>query len=102
MRPIVGRTFLAADDAERTNVVVLSEAFWCTRFASDPGVVGQSIRFDGDPFTVVGVVPNQAELLAPVSIWALVGIQGEQADARAAIGFKPRRGSSPRFARSGP
>ncbi len=82
VRPIVGRTFLAADDPERANIVVLSEAFWRTRFASDPGVVGQSIRFDGDPFTVVGVVPNQAELLAPVSIWALVGIQGVERRAR--------------------
>ena len=82
VRPIVGRTFLAADDVERANVVVLSEGFWRTRFGSDPGVVGQSIRFDGDPYTVVGVVPNQAELLAPVSIWALVGIQGAQADER--------------------
>ena len=64
VEPIVGRTFLAADDTERANVVVLSEAFWRTRFGADPGIVGQSMRFDGEPFTVVGVVPDQAELLA--------------------------------------
>ncbi len=31
-------------------LVVLSEAFWRTRFAADPGIVGQSIRFDGEPY----------------------------------------------------
>jgi putative ABC transport system permease protein len=80
--PIVGRTFSAADEAERANVAVLSEAFWRTRFAADPGIVGQSMRFDGEPFTVVGVVPQQAQLLAPVSMWASRSIQGLPEGAR--------------------
>jgi len=75
--PVAGRTFTAADEAERANVAVISESFWRNRFAADPGIVGQSMRFDGDPFTIIGVVPDQAQLLAPVSMWAsrsLVGL----------------------------
>ena len=35
--PIAGRTFSADDDTQRANVVVLSEAFWRTRFNARPG-----------------------------------------------------------------
>ena len=47
--PIAGRTFSAEDDAKRANVVVMSEAFWRTRFNGDPSVVGREIRLDGIP-----------------------------------------------------
>src|SRR5919109_1735236 len=48
IRPVTGRTFLASDDAQRANAVVLSEAFWRTRFTADPSIVGTAIRLDGD------------------------------------------------------
>jgi putative ABC transport system permease protein len=70
-KPIIGRTFKRSDDLERAHVVVLSEAFWRTRFNADPGVVGRVLRLDGDPYTVVGVAPQSAQLLGRTSIWAL-------------------------------
>jgi putative ABC transport system permease protein len=45
--PIAGRTFSEEDEARRANVVVMSEAFWRTRFNGDPSVVGREIRLDG-------------------------------------------------------
>ena len=74
VRPIVGRTFLPDDDAKRANVVVLSEAFWRSRFHGDPGVVGRGVRLDGAQYTIVGVVPNEAQLLFRTSIWGLAAI----------------------------
>jgi len=74
VKPIAGRTFLPSDDATRANVVVLSEAFWQTRFNSDPTVVGRVLRLDGIPFTVVGIVPKDFQLRAPSSMWALRSI----------------------------
>ena len=82
--PIAGRTFLPADDSQRSSAVVLSEAFWRTRFNADPSVVGRDIRLDGAPFTVVGVVPHEAQLLGRTSIWALLPILGAPADLRSA------------------
>jgi putative ABC transport system permease protein len=70
IRPIAGRTFLAADE-KQPNVVVLSEAFWRARFAGDRSVVGRQVRLDGSPFTVVGVVPREAQLLGASSMWAV-------------------------------
>jgi putative ABC transport system permease protein len=74
--PVAGRTFTAADETSGVNVTVISEAFWRNRFGADPDIVGQSFRFDGDPFTILGVVPDQAQLLAPVSMWAARSLQG--------------------------
>ncbi|MGH9175743.1 MAG: ABC transporter permease, partial [Vicinamibacterales bacterium] len=72
VRPIAGRTFLPTDDSQRRNVVVLSEAFWRSRFDAEPTLVGRDIRLDGLPYTVVGVVPQEFQLLGRSSICALV------------------------------
>ena len=71
VRPLAGRAFLPADETERASVVILSEAFWRTRFNGDPAVIGRDVRLDGSPFTVVGVMPHEAQLLGDTSIWAL-------------------------------
>lgn len=55
----LGRVLAPRDDrpgAER--VAVLSHAFWRERFGSDPNVLGGSLRLNGHPFTVVGVVED--------------------------------------------
>lgn len=56
----LGRTFLPEEDAtEGTHpVIVFGNAYWRTRFASDPGIVGREVRLDGRPYTVVGVAPD--------------------------------------------
>ena len=71
IRPVVGRTFLPEDDRRGDGVVVVAEDFWRTRFAADPGLVGRTLRLDGEPFTVVGVVPREAQLIGRTSLWAL-------------------------------
>lgn len=54
----LGRGFVDADFApDAAPVAVIGERLWRSRFAADPGVVGRSIRLDGTPVTVVGVLP---------------------------------------------
>jgi putative ABC transport system permease protein len=72
VRPVAGRTFLPADAAARRDAVVLSESFWRARFNADPAVVGSDLRLDGQPYTVVGVVPKEFQLLGRTSMWALL------------------------------
>ncbi len=88
VRPIVGRTFLASEDPEAANVVVLSEGLWRTRFGADPGVVGTDIRLDGTLYTIVGVAPAQAQLLGRTGIWALLPIHGAPPGARRVYVFQ--------------
>ena len=57
-RPILGRTFLSDEDQPgKSNVVVISERLWRRRFAADPNLLGSHITLDGQPTTVIGIMP---------------------------------------------
>jgi predicted permease len=63
---VLGRTFLPEEERPGAGqVAVLSELFWRTYFEADPGIVGRTVRIDGEPRTVVGVVASQTQLPAP-------------------------------------
>lgn len=71
--PALGRDFQAEEDAPQTErVAILSHSLWRTRFGGDPEVVGRAILLDGNPTTVIGVLPADFEsLLRPEArIWA--------------------------------
>jgi predicted permease len=52
----IGRGLGPSDDAAgATNVVVISDRYWQTRFGGDPGALGSVVRVGGAPFTIVGV-----------------------------------------------
>jgi putative ABC transport system permease protein len=72
VKPIAGRTFISADDRADSNVVVISEGFWRTRLGGDPNVVGRAISLDGQPVSVVGVMPAGFQVLARSDIWTVL------------------------------
>jgi putative ABC transport system permease protein len=86
--PITGRTFSREDEARRANAIVMSEAFWRSRFNADPGVVGREIRLDGSLWTVVGIVPKDFQLLGQSSIWAMRSLVNVPPRARGAYIFQ--------------
>jgi putative ABC transport system permease protein len=58
VKPIVGRTFLTAEDQPGgPDIVVISEKLWRGRFAARPALVGSRITIDGKATTVVGIMP---------------------------------------------
>ena len=62
VQPILGRMFTPEEDRPKgPRAVVLSERLWRTRFGADKNVVGRSLRLDGEPWTIVGVLPSRAE-----------------------------------------
>lgn len=76
VQPLVGRMFTADEDrAKGPHAVVLSERLWRERFHADPNVVGQVLRLDGSPWTIVGVLPARAEFPNRAALW--VPIQGD-------------------------
>jgi predicted permease len=57
VRPILGRTILPADDViGAPRVAVISEAFWESRYSSDPAILTRSFRMYGESYQIVGVV----------------------------------------------
>jgi putative ABC transport system permease protein len=56
VQPFLGRTFLP-EEVQTTNnqVVILSHGIWQRRFGADPKLVGQTVRFSDETYTVVGV-----------------------------------------------
>ena len=58
--PRLGRAFREEEDKMpgRDAVVVLGSDFWRHQFASDPSVVGRTVRLNGKDFTVIGVAPE--------------------------------------------
>jgi putative ABC transport system permease protein len=69
VRPIAGRTFTDADRQLEPTVVVISERLWTSRFGRAPGIIGRAIVLDGEPFTIVGVMPASFEILYPSDLW---------------------------------
>src|SRR5688572_15364640 len=53
--PVVGRFF--APTEEEADVVVLSQGLWQRRFGGQRSAVGQTLRLDSIPYTIIGVLP---------------------------------------------
>jgi putative ABC transport system permease protein len=58
IKPILGRDFLPEEDQPgASRVVIISHGLWQRRWASDPALLGQTVMFDGQNHTVIGVMP---------------------------------------------
>ena len=73
LRPVMGRLLDATDDGpQAAGAAVLTHRFWTTSLASDPSVIGKTIRLSDRPATIIGVVepsvpyPAQTEIIANI------------------------------------
>ena len=58
VQPALGRPFTAEEDAAKRKVVVLSYPFWQRRYGGDRAVIGRSVLMNGEPATIIGVMPR--------------------------------------------
>jgi len=61
VQPEAGRFFAGQerDDTQNAHaVVVISHGYWKSRYRSDPGAIGATLRINQTPFTIIGVVPE--------------------------------------------
>ena len=57
-RPAMGRFFDAGEDRQGAALTaVLSDRVWHDHFGADPGILGRKVLFNGEPYTVIGVLP---------------------------------------------
>ena len=78
--PVVGRTFTPEEgEIGNEKKAVLSYGLWQSQFGGDPRVVGKDIRMDGQPYTVVGVMPKGFYFLNPeVLMWTPLAFTPDQ------------------------
>lgn len=82
--PTLGRAFTEEEAAAQRNVIILTDAFWRERFASDPNVLGRQTRVNGIPRTIVGVLPADFHFLSSEArVFTLLKSDAEQRSPKA-------------------
>jgi predicted permease len=72
--PVLGRSFTQDDDRPKSPpVVMLGYGYWHSRFNGARDVIGRTLRIDGTPSTIVGVLPPTAEFPGDVRLWTPLG-----------------------------
>lgn len=75
--PLLGRALTARDeDPAEPPVVVIGHAVWTSRFASDPSVVGRSVKLGTTSATIVGVMPPGFGFPVAHRIWTPLRVDG--------------------------
>ena len=73
-RPLLGRTFTDDEDHPGKNhVIVLSCGLWKTRFAANPDIVNRTVNFDGEPYTIAGVMGEKFDYPDFAQYWKPMG-----------------------------
>jgi putative ABC transport system permease protein len=58
IQPLIGRTFSDSEDAPGgPRVAVISNGLWQSRFAGDRQIIGRAVPFNGEPYTIIGIMP---------------------------------------------
>ena len=71
--PILGRTLSRADDVRGAeNVLVITHRLWTRRYGGRSDVIGRQLLLGERPFTIVGVMPPDADYPARVEAWTSI------------------------------
>ena len=68
MAPQLGRGFLPEETERGEAVAIISHRLWESRFGGDPAMVGTTIRVNGEPYTLVGILPPRT-LIYGTDLW---------------------------------
>jgi len=77
--PVIGRDFRPDEDQPgKDHVVVFSNRLWQRRFGGKRDIVGQTIRMNSEPYTVVGIMPPGQMDRMPNQLWVPLSIKPDQ------------------------
>jgi putative ABC transport system permease protein len=70
VHPRMGRTFLPEEEQRgKDQEIILSSGLWERRFASDPNILGKTVKVFGKTFTIVGVMAKGFDYPKPAEAW---------------------------------
>ena len=77
--PALGREFVEEETRPgQHRRVVIGHGLWQRRFAGNPSIIGQTVRFDGEPYEVVGIAPEGFQIPDGAEVWAPLALTDEQ------------------------
>jgi len=69
-QPVVGRDLNPGDEVKGAEpVMLLGYRLWATRYNSDASIVGRTVRLNGTPTTVIGVMPDGMMFPSEAEVW---------------------------------
>ncbi len=82
VEPVLGRAFVPEEDETLGTFPVAMMSFdtWQNQLASDPEILGKTVRINDSPFTIIGVAPSGFVGLMPVveaALWVPLAMVGE-------------------------
>ena len=79
VQPMIGRTFTEDEEIVGNHRrVILGHALWTRLFAADPGIVGRTVRVEGEPYEVVGIAPEGFSIPLGSQLWAPLAFSPER------------------------
>jgi putative ABC transport system permease protein len=70
VRPVIGRDFRAEDDrAGAALAVIIGHRVWSERYGSAPSVIGRTVKVNGEPGVVIGVMPEGFMYPVDTQVW---------------------------------
>jgi putative ABC transport system permease protein len=89
VQPILGRTLTASDEnASAPRVAVIGHHLWQDRFNGDSSVIGRSVKLNGIPATIVGVMPERFAFPATQELWVPLNLDASRAERRQGLAIK--------------
>jgi len=77
VRPMLGRTFVPADNESGAPLTaLLSFPLWRDMYSGDSAAIGKTLTVNGTPYTIVGVMPETFEFPERVRIWLPLDLRG--------------------------
>jgi putative ABC transport system permease protein len=74
VQPLIGRTFTAEEDQPGgARAVLISYAYWQRRLGGSPRALEQALIIDGNPCSIVGVMPARFRFVLSVDVWFPMG-----------------------------
>ena len=68
VQPVAGRSFLAEEEKpDSARTVIVSHGLWQRLFGSDPDIIGKTITLNGNPVSIVGIMPAGFDLEFPIT-----------------------------------
>lgn len=89
VQPSIGRTFLPEErKPSNAPAVLIGQSLWQEDFGGDRNLIGKTIRLDGMPATVIGIMPQSFTFPGHTQVWAAAEAFGAEAESRTSHGYR--------------